>query len=169
MAEVVDAAFAEHPTMRNAVRRLGLDLAAAEAVLGAAGIDPSAQPEELDATTFVRLTEALAGTIDARRPDDAPPDTVEVEARAKVNLALAVLGAEADGYHRIDTVLVPLDLADSLVIHAAGDPSFRTLSLSLDVEGEPSFVAGVPIDQSNLALRAAAALAEAVEYEASPT
>ncbi len=48
------------------------------------------------------------------------------------------------------------------MIHAAADPSFRTLSLSLDVEGEPSFVAGVPVDESNLALRAAAALAEAV-------
>jgi 16S rRNA (adenine1518-N6/adenine1519-N6)-dimethyltransferase len=61
VAEVVDAAFAERrKTMRNAVRRLGLDLGAAEAVLGAAGIDPSARPEELDATAFVRLTEALA-------------------------------------------------------------------------------------------------------------
>jgi 16S rRNA (adenine1518-N6/adenine1519-N6)-dimethyltransferase len=62
VAEVIDAAFAERrKTMRNAVRRLGLDLAAAEAVLGAAGIDPSARPEELGATAFVRLTEALAG------------------------------------------------------------------------------------------------------------
>jgi 4-diphosphocytidyl-2-C-methyl-D-erythritol kinase len=90
------------------------------------------------------------------------PDTVEVEAGAKVNLALRVLGAEPDGYHRIDTVLVPLDLADRLVIHAAADPTFRTLSLSLDVEGDPSLVAGVPVDESNLALRAAAVLAEAV-------
>jgi 16S rRNA (adenine1518-N6/adenine1519-N6)-dimethyltransferase len=62
VAEVVDTAFAERrKTMRNAVRRLGLDLAAAEAVLGAAEIDPSARPEELDAKAFVRLTEALAG------------------------------------------------------------------------------------------------------------
>jgi 4-diphosphocytidyl-2-C-methyl-D-erythritol kinase len=90
-----------------------------------------------------------------------PPDTVEVEARAKVNVALSVLGAEADGYHRIDTVLVPLDLSDRLVIHAAGGPSFRTLSLSLDVEGEAALVARVPVDETNLALRAAAALAEA--------
>jgi 4-diphosphocytidyl-2-C-methyl-D-erythritol kinase len=91
-----------------------------------------------------------------------PPDTVEVEARAKVNLSLRVLGADPDGYHRIDSVLVTLDLADRLMVHAAADPSFRTLSLSLDVGGDPSLVAGVPVDESNLALRAAAALAEAV-------
>jgi 16S rRNA (adenine1518-N6/adenine1519-N6)-dimethyltransferase len=61
VADVIEAAFAERrKTMRNAVRRLGLDLRAAEAVLRAAGVDPSARPEELDAAAFVRLTEALS-------------------------------------------------------------------------------------------------------------
>jgi 16S rRNA (adenine1518-N6/adenine1519-N6)-dimethyltransferase len=59
--EVVDSAFAERrKTMRNAVRRRGLDRDEAEAALRAAGIDPSARPEELGAAAFVRLTEALA-------------------------------------------------------------------------------------------------------------
>jgi 16S rRNA (adenine1518-N6/adenine1519-N6)-dimethyltransferase len=68
VADVVDAAFAERrKTMRNAVRRLGLDLATAQAVLGAAGIDPSARPQQLDAAAFVRLAEALpAGQRDGR-------------------------------------------------------------------------------------------------------
>jgi 16S rRNA (adenine1518-N6/adenine1519-N6)-dimethyltransferase len=67
VAEAIDASFAERrKTMRNAVRRLGLDLAAAGRVLDAARIDPSVRPEELDAAAFVRLSEALATERDGR-------------------------------------------------------------------------------------------------------
>ena len=90
------------------------------------------------------------------------PDTVRVQARAKVNLFLRVLGRRPDGYHELETLIVPLDLADSLEIHAHSDPSqFRTLALSLEVTGDPDRVRGVPMDESNLVVRAARALAEA--------
>jgi 4-diphosphocytidyl-2-C-methyl-D-erythritol kinase len=97
-------------------------------------------------------------------PEDAvnapASDTRWMEARAKVNLFLRVLGIRPDGYHDLETLIVPISLADRLQIHARADESFRTLSLSLDVSGDPELVRGVPRDESNLVMRAAVALAE---------
>ncbi len=57
---VVEVSFAERrKTMRNAVRRLGLDTSAADATLAAAGIDRSVRPETLDLAAFARLTRAV--------------------------------------------------------------------------------------------------------------
>lgn len=90
-------------------------------------------------------------------------NTVVVQAMAKVNLFLRVLGRRDDGYHDLETLVVPIDLADRLEIHAASDPAeFRTLSLSLEVKGEAGLVQGIPVDESNLVLRAASALADRV-------
>jgi 4-diphosphocytidyl-2-C-methyl-D-erythritol kinase len=90
------------------------------------------------------------------------PDTVRVRAPAKVNLFLRVLGRRPDGYHDLETLIVPIGLADRLEIHAHSDPSrFRTLALSLEVVGDPDRIRGVPVDESNLVLRAARSLAEA--------
>ncbi|HEY3210145.1 MAG TPA: 4-(cytidine 5'-diphospho)-2-C-methyl-D-erythritol kinase [Actinomycetota bacterium] len=89
------------------------------------------------------------------------PDTVRVQARAKVNLFLRVLGRRPDGYHELETLIVPIDLADQLEIHAHSDPAeFRTLALSLEVTGDPGLVHGVPLDESNLVLKAARSLAD---------
>jgi 16S rRNA (adenine1518-N6/adenine1519-N6)-dimethyltransferase len=59
---VVDAGFAERrKTMRNALRRLGLDLVAADAVLTSCGVASTARAEELDLATFAAIGEALPG------------------------------------------------------------------------------------------------------------
>jgi 16S rRNA (adenine1518-N6/adenine1519-N6)-dimethyltransferase len=57
---VVDAGFAERrKTMRNALRRLGVEVADADEVLLAAGVDPSARAETLSLEEFSRIAEAL--------------------------------------------------------------------------------------------------------------
>ena len=89
------------------------------------------------------------------------PNTRRVLAAAKINPFLRVLGRREDGYHELETVLLPISLADELEIHAASDPGqYRTLSLSLEVNGEAELVRGVPLDESNLGLIAAKALAD---------
>ena len=69
---------------------------------------------------------------------------VVVQAHAKVNLTLDVLGKRTDGYHEVLTVLQPLALADTLRFAAGGDGFELTCS-------NPE----VPADESNLVQRAA--------------
>lgn len=89
------------------------------------------------------------------------PDTEVVAAPAKINLFLRVLGRRGDGYHDLESLIVRIDLEDRLDIHAHADrDQFRTLSFSFDVAGDAAIVAGVPLDEDNLVLRAARALAE---------
>src|SRR5262249_19539438 len=90
-----------------------------------------------------------------------PAHTRIVSAPAKVNPYLRVLGRREDGYHDLETIVLPVDLADRLQIHAYADETFRTLSLALDVTGEPGLAARVPVDETNLVFRAARALAAA--------
>lgn len=69
-------------------------------------------------------------------------------APAKVNLALHVTGRRADGYHLLDSLVVFADVGDRL----RAEPAEH---LTLEVTGPRA--AGVPVDGSNLVLRAAAA------------
>lgn len=77
---------------------------------------------------------------------------LQVEAHAKVNLGLSLLGRRSDGFHEIDTVMVRLDLGDRLTF-ALGAPGVR-----LDVHGADL---GIP-PEANLVYRAAAAYLEAL-------
>lgn len=75
---------------------------------------------------------------------------IEVTAPAKVNLALHVTGRRSDGYHLLDSLVVFADLGDRLRFEPAPD-------LTLEVTGP--FAAGVPTDESNLVIKAAALMA----------
>ncbi len=57
---VVDAGFAERrKTMRNALRRLGLDGKRADEVLNSCGVAPSARAEELSLETFAAIARKM--------------------------------------------------------------------------------------------------------------
>lgn len=73
-----------------------------------------------------------------------------IDAPAKVNLTLRVLGRREDGFHEIETLMAPITLADRLEIDLRDD---REISLTCSDPGLPS-------DASNLAYRAAAAFAK---------
>lgn len=70
-----------------------------------------------------------------------------IRAHAKVNLDLRVLGTRADGYHELRTVLQSIELHDTLT--CVERPGAFALKCR---------VSGVPLDDSNLVWRAAAAL-----------
>jgi len=57
---VVDAGFAQRrKTMRNALRRVGLEASRADAALVSAGVAPAARAEELDLETFARIAREI--------------------------------------------------------------------------------------------------------------
>jgi 4-diphosphocytidyl-2-C-methyl-D-erythritol kinase len=82
-------------------------------------------------------------------PADAPPDLV-IQAHAKINLFLEVLGRRADGFHELDTVMQAVSLCDTLELRRREPGDFGISVTGLSVPG----------DESNLALRAARLLAE---------
>jgi 4-diphosphocytidyl-2-C-methyl-D-erythritol kinase len=80
--------------------------------------------------------------------------TVEIEARAKLNLCLRVLGVRPDGYHGIESLAVSLTEPHDVLTFSQRVPA---PGVHLVVGGD---LPDVPDDESNLALRAARALLE---------
>ena len=74
---------------------------------------------------------------------------IRERARAKINLDLHVLGRRPDGYHTVDTLIAFTAFGDTVDMAPA-----PTLSLSLT----GPFAAGLPVDDDNLALKAARGL-----------
>jgi 4-diphosphocytidyl-2-C-methyl-D-erythritol kinase len=72
---------------------------------------------------------------------------MEQIAPAKVNFGLRIHGRRSDGYHEIESLFLPIDLADSLRVSLRPEPG---VTLALRGEAE-----GVPGDARNLAVRAA--------------
>lgn len=68
-------------------------------------------------------------------------------AHAKLNLSLAITGRRADGFHELVSLVAPLGLADTLSLEPG-----RPLGLTCDD-------ASLPVDGTNLVLKAAAAYA----------
>jgi len=71
---------------------------------------------------------------------------VKLLAPAKINLGLRVLGRREDGYHELDSLFLPLDLADEVELEL--QPASRG-TVEIQVVGD------APNDATNLAVRAA--------------
>ncbi len=72
---------------------------------------------------------------------------------AKVNLQLSVGAARSDGFHELATVFQAVNLCDEIVARPA---SIDGIHLTISGEGEDE----LPLDEGNLAYRAAALLAD---------
>src|SRR5690606_35560718 len=113
--------------------------------LGAQGTPalPGHQPHESHRGAHSRA-------IPSGRPAGPPPTrrlVRPVAAPAKINLGLHVLRRRADGYHDVETVLLPIGWADRLAAAPADD-----LALTCS---DPA----LPPDDGNLVVRSARALA----------
>ncbi len=76
---------------------------------------------------------------------------IKVLAPAKVNLYLRIVGRRPDGYHLLDSLMVPVDLCDEVVIEASSG------QLEIVVTCDDLTI---PSDETNLAYKAAALLCE---------
>ncbi len=77
--------------------------------------------------------------------------SLELAAPAKVNLGLCVVGRRVDGHHELESLFVPVDLADAITLRV--EPADAS-SVSLALVGDP---AGAPPGDDNLAVCAARA------------
>jgi len=82
------------------------------------------------------------------------PNPIRLEAPAKVNVFLRVLAAREDGYHDLESLVVPISLADGVTVRSAD-------RLHVEVRGAQALAGDVPVGGLNLALVAALALADA--------
>ena len=80
---------------------------------------------------------------------------MKIRAPAKINLTLRVVGKRADGYHLLDTIMLPVSLYDEVEIRRihGGLPQGDAPTISVTCD-DPM----VPNGEKNLAYRAAALL-----------
>jgi 4-diphosphocytidyl-2-C-methyl-D-erythritol kinase len=82
----------------------------------------------------------------------------EALAPAKLNLYLEVLGKRDDGFHELETLMVPIRLYDRLR-WTPGDQGESGFSLRFDQSTPAAFQASIPVDRRNLVWQAAELLA----------
>lgn len=92
---------------------------------------------------FPLYTVAARRRTSPRQPLPLQPFAMTITAHAKINLSLRILGRRPDGYHELDTIMAPIDLADTIVLAPAA-------TLGCDCS-DPT----IPADDGNLAVRAA--------------
>ena len=89
---------------------------------------------------------------------------LKLKAYAKVNISLDITGKREDGYHYVDSLMHGIDVADEVIIaenpkkHEGIYEEYKGLGIALSMAGD-SLIA----DGSNLAVKAAKALVDAVQ------
>ena len=113
-----------------------------------------------------------------RQSIDQYAKTAQTRPPAKLNLFLELLARRPDGFHEIDTVMIPIDWRDELQLQRIPDnridlqvewlPSLPVVAQRLGVEVESSTglrLLDIPTDESNLAHRALAAFRDAFKIK----
>ena len=77
---------------------------------------------------------------------------------AKLNIFLEVIGRRPDGFHELETVMVRTQFCDQMTFQQT---SSSELTLSLSDATPTDMRSGIPLDETNLILRAARALQQA--------
>jgi len=78
-----------------------------------------------------------------------------VRCPAKLNLLLEIKGRRGDGYHEIETVMVPIDLCDTLAFRPTVDEGIElSCAWATGLGGEANGLESLPEPQDNLVVRA---------------
>ena len=90
--------------------------------------------------------------------------TLRIFAPAKINVFLRIVGRRSDGYHLLDSLMIPVSLCDELHVEVDGkksntEESAARFTLTCD---DPS----IPSDETNLAYRAAVLLLREADVQA---
>lgn len=83
---------------------------------------------------------------------------IEIWAPAKLNLFLEVLGRRDDGFHEIETLMVPISLFDRLSLSAREDQQIGFRCQGLVGYGRSHGMCDLPTDDGNLVVKALQAL-----------
>ncbi|ALE91509.1 4-diphosphocytidyl-2C-methyl-D-erythritol kinase [Arthrobacter alpinus] len=94
------------------------------------------------------------------------PRHIRVKAPGKINASFKVGPLRADGYHSVASTYLAVSLYEEVTATAKpGTPASEvTVSISKDSSLAPHLLAGIPLDGSNLAVRAARLVADISEH-----
>ena len=107
--------------------------------------------EQLGRDRYLKYCPHCGRSLDA--PVETPVRSITVPAYAKLNLTLDILGKRPDGYHEMKMVMQTISLHDDVTV-------------TLTDKGITCRIAGaeLPCDERNLAVKAAKAFCEAMDY-----
>lgn len=107
--------------------------------------------EQLGRDRYLKYCPHCGKSLDA--PVEEPVRSISVPAYAKLNLTLDILGKRDDGYHEMKMVMQTISLHDDVTV-------------TLTDKGITCRIAGaeLPCDERNLAVKAANAFCEAMDY-----
>ena len=108
--------------------------------------------EQLGRDRYLKYCPHCGRSLDA--PVEAPVRSINIPAYAKLNLTLDILGKRDDGYHEMQMVMQTVSLHDDVTVTLTDGKG-----ITCRVDG-----AALPCDERNLAVKAAKAFCEAMNY-----